>query len=137
MPHLLHRTSGDISKMDTINENEKGHKSVAHVDENVVQIDHVTLNKPTNSRYQCRWVFDFTDVTRKQLEIMAARKLVIDYRVPFKTVSEQAIEGLQNQTFMVHEILLETPQRLSPVQKAKKAITGLTKTEVKELLAGM
>ena len=123
--------------MDIITVKYKGHKSVAHVDENVVQIDHLTLNKPTNIRYQCRWVFDFTHVTRKQLEIMAARKLVIDYRVPFKTVSEQAIEGLQNQTFMVHEILLETPQRLSPVQKAKKALAGMTKEQVQELLEGM
>ena len=123
--------------MDKITGQEKGRKSVSHVSENVVQIDHVTLNKATGIHWQCRWIFDFTDVSREELEIMAARKLVIDYRVPFKTVSEQAIEGLQNQTFMVHEILLETPQRLSPVQKAKKAITGLTKTEVEELLAGM
>ena len=135
MPHLLHRTTGDISKMDTINENEKGYKSVAHVDENVVQIDHVTLNKPTNSRYQCRWIFDFTDVTRKQLEIMAARKLVIDYRVPFKTVSEQAIEGLQNQTFMVHEILLETPQRVAPMTKTKSMYLALSKEDQKAFLA--
>ena len=123
--------------MDKITGKEKGRKSVTHVSENVVQIDHVTLNKATGIHWQCRWIFDFTDVTRKQLEIMAARKLVIDYRVPFKTVSEQAIEGLQNQTFNVHKILLETPQRLSPVQKAKKAITGLTKEQVVELLAGM
>ena len=123
--------------MDIITGNMKGRKSVQHIGQDIVEINHVTLNKATKSYYQCRWTFDFTDVTRNELEIMAARKLVIDYRIPFKTVSEQAIEGLQNQTFMVDEILNAKPQRLSPVQKAKKALAGMTKEQVEELLAGM
>ena len=123
--------------MDIITGKDKGHKSVAHIDENVVQIDHVTLNKPTGMHWQCRWVFDFTDVSREELEIMAARKLVIDYRVPFKGASESALDGLDNQTFMVRQILSSTPQRLSPVQKAKKALAGMTKEQGVELLAGM
>ena len=123
--------------MNIITGKDKGHKSVRHIGQDIVEINHVTLNKATKSYYQCQWVFDFTNVTRNELEVLAARKLVIDYRVPFKTVSEQAIEGLQNQTFMVDEILSAKPLRLSPVQKARKAITGLSKVEVEELLAGM
>ena len=123
--------------MDTITENMKGRKSVTHAAENVVQIDHVTLNKPTKSQYQCRWIFDFSDVTRKELEIMASRKLVIDYRVPFKNAPANELDGLDNQTFMVRQILGATPLRLNPVQKAKKALAGMTKEQVEELLAGM
>ena len=125
--------------MDTITENMKGRKSVIHVEENVVQVDHVTLNKPTDTQYQCRWIFDFSDVTRKELEIIASRGLVIKYRNPFKNApaSELNALGLDNQTFEVREILDKTPQRLDPMQKAKRAVSGLTEAQVEELLAGM
>ena len=123
--------------MDKITGKEKGRKSVGHISENVVQIDHVTLNKATGIHWQCRWIFDFTNVSREELEIMAARKLVIDYRVPFKGASPKALDGLENQTFDVRRILSSTPQRLNPVQKAKKALAGMTKEQVVELLAGM
>ena len=123
--------------MNIISGKEKGRKSVSHVSENVVQIDHVTLNKATGIHWQCRWIFDFTDVTRKELEIMAARKLVIDYRGLFKSVTESSLEGMDKQTFIVRRILNKAPQRLSPVQKAKKALAGMTKEQVEELLAGM
>ena len=121
--------------MDKIKGQEKGRKSVTHVSENVVQIDHVTLNKATGIHWQCRWIFDFTDVSREELEIMAARKLVIDYRVPFKGASPTALDGLENQTFMVREILSATPQRLDPMTKAKKALIALSPEDIAELLA--
>ena len=121
--------------MNIISGKEKGRKSVSHVSENVVQIDHVTLNKATNSRYQCRWIFDFHDVSRKELEVIAARKLVIDYRGLFKSVTKSSLEGMDNQTFKVKWILNKTPQRLDPMAKAKKALIALSPEDIKTLLA--
>ena len=103
----------------------------------MVQVDHVTLNKPTDAQYQCRWIFDYSDVTREELEIIASRGLVIKYRNPFKNAPASELDGLDNQTFLVRNILDKTPQRLDPIQKARKAVSGLTKAQVEELLAGM
>ncbi len=123
--------------MDIITGESKGRKSVSHVEENIVAVHHVTLNKPTDSHYQCSWVFDYTDVTREELEIMTSRGLVIKYRNPFKNAPESELEGLDNQTFLVREILDSAPQRLDPMTKAKRAVSGLTKAQVEELLAGL
>ena len=137
MPHLLHRTTGDIFIMDIITGDDKGRKSVGHVEENIVAVHHVTLNKSTNARYQCTWVFDYTGVTRDELEIIASRGLVIKYRNPFKTCSPKVLEGLDNQTFMVREILDKTPARIDPVTKTRNMLLGLSKEDRKALLAGM
>jgi hypothetical protein len=134
MPLLLHRTVGDCIQMDKITESMKGRKSVGHVEENVVAVHHVTLNKPTDSLYQCTWIFDYTDVKRDELEIIASRGLVIKYRNPFKNAPAKELEGLDNQTFMVRQILDESPVRRDPVTKTRNMLLALSKEDREALL---
>ena len=125
--------------MNIITGKEKGRKSVAHIEENIVALHHVTLNKPTDASYQCLWTFDFTDVTREELEIIAARKLVIEYRNPFKNAPAKELEalGLDNQTFGIRQILDHSPVRRDPVTKTRNMLLALSKKDRKDLLEEM
>ena len=50
------------------------------VRDEVVNVHHVTLNKPTDSNYALDWAFDFEDVSHNELLKLATRTMVIQVR---------------------------------------------------------
>jgi len=123
----------------------KGEKGVNSVktDGDVVSMQHQTVHpkiapRATGQRIMLHWTFDFANVSRLELLELAARSLVITFRAPFKTLDEPKVEDWDGKTFNVREwIDNEKRQPQDKVAKARKAFDGLSKEQIKELLADM
>lgn len=108
------------------------------VDGNKVAVKHVTLNKPTDSHYELNWTFDFEKVSREDLIRLATRGLVIDQRPKFKAEKDaKKLEAWDNKTFSVADLLAKERVRLSPVEKASKAVASLGADEQIALLQAL
>jgi hypothetical protein len=112
--------------MKIVKQGEKRTVGTKIADENIVEVRHVTLNKPTRSHYALKWAFDFSGVSREDLLKLAARGLVIDQRPKFKAEkNSDKLEQWDNKTFTVARILAKERVRQSAEEKAAKAVEAL------------
>ena len=125
-----------------LSKGEKGVNKIMTADD-VVRMDHQTVHpklapRATGMRIMLHWTFDFANVSRLELLELAARSLVITFRAPFKTLDEPKVEDWDGKTFNVREwIDNEKRQPQDKVAKARKAFDGLSKDQIRELLADM
>lgn len=104
--------------------------TIVDVDENTVLKQHVTFNKPTQSGYILDWVFNFSDVSIKELMELASRDLVIKHRPAFKLCPKADLEPWDTKTFSVRDFLdREGGVKLSPVERATRAVAKLSNDE--------
>lgn len=101
----------------------------------VVEKQHVTYNKPTDSHYQLKWTFDFTSVSREELLRMASASFVIAMRPKFKTAPVAEIDQWVKVDFNVRDYLdaESAGQKLTPFERAMKNAEKLTPAQKKEL----
>lgn len=119
--------------MKIVKQGEKAARSVT-VNGDMVERVHVTLNKPTKAEYQLTWSFNFEDVTREELLIIASRALVIAYRPDFKTTKANDLQAWDNRTFNVREYLDSERAKVDDLEKVRRLMAKLTPEQKKAIL---
>lgn len=107
------------------------------IHDDIVRIHHVSLNKPTKSHYELDWFFDFTGVSKEELQVLAAKKTLIDARRKFKDDKNPGPEW-NDYTVNVREMIDSgrgTPK--SPVKSATNLWNEMTESEQAEFLAAI
>jgi hypothetical protein len=99
-----------------------------------VTCDHVTFHPPTDSHWQLRTTFDFTDVSRETMLRLASETLVIRWRNAFKN-ADAVDETADNQTVSVKEMLKGSKPRMSKKNKLVRDLSDMSELERLEVLA--
>lgn len=128
--------------MHIVKQGEKGRRETI-VKDDVATVHHVTQNGYGDNaqHYQLTWHFNFKDVTREELEELAAKHLTINVspgRAAFKKEEKPSEDEWDDRTYNVREWLdSERKQRLSRLEKAQRLTSGMTEEEKAELLAAL
>jgi len=120
--------------MKIVKQGEKSVKSTV-IAGDVVTKQHVTLNHNTKADYQLTWKFDFEDISRGELLLVASRALVIALRPEFKAASAAELESWDNRTFSVREYLDSERAKVDDIEKARRILGKLTPEQREAILA--
>lgn len=105
-------------------------------EKSVVTKHHVTQHGEGDSKtfHQLTWKFDFSNVTQEQLLELASRDLVIKKRTGFRGIPVKEIPQWDGITFDVAEFMKKERSKLSPMERAKKAVGNLSEEDRQALL---
>lgn len=120
--------------MNIVKQGEKSVKST-EIAGDVVTKQHVTLNHNTKADYQLTWRFNFEDVTREELLLVASRALVIALRPEFKQAATADLESWDNRTFLVREYLDSERAKVDDSEKARRLLSKLSPEQRASILA--
>ena len=120
--------------MNIVKQGEKSVKST-EIAGDVVTKRHVTLNHSTKADYQLTWLFDFEDVTREELLLVASRALVIALRPEFKQAVAADLGSWDHRTFFVREYLDSERAKVADSAKARRLFSKLSPEQRASILA--
>lgn len=102
-------------------------------DKNVVKNFNVTKHQIGD--FAITWFFDFTDVSREQLMLLATRSLVIDARPTFKKCPSDEIDNWDGKTFKVQSMLNKSRAKKSTADKVKNLLKDMTPEQIAAILS--
>ncbi len=86
-------------------------------------------------RYNLTWHFDFADVSRAELEVLAVRSLRIDGQATWRSAKDKMNSDVwQDRKWSVRAMLDQTRQKADPMTKVLKVVSSMSRNEVMELV---
>ena len=95
----------------------------------VVKFQHVTLNRPSNTKYVLQTAFDFAGVQQDQILRLAGETLLIRWRTAFKE-ADTIDDNADGQVVKVTKMLQGRKPRMSASQKVEKLAGTLSREQL-------
>jgi predicted Ser/Thr protein kinase len=107
-------------------------KKYVRIDGDIVTRHHVTEHKILD-HVELTWVFDFKGVPHSQIIELASRAVLIGSRPRFKKTSVKDAESWDDKTFNVLDFLARERAKLTPRERAARALAACTPETRREL----
>lgn len=128
----------NVKQVNTLDLTEKGRASIKHLGENHVEV-YLTAKPSSDSpvKYQMRWLFNFSECSREELEEIAANYLKIRQQDAWRMQGDYENPEFAEKTFNVKQDILSKKRANAkdPVAKVKKQLANLSKEEKEQLKA--
>lgn len=119
--------------MEIVKNSSDGAKARTVIGEKVV-CKHTTLNKPSGKHYNLTTTFDFSEVTRARLLVLAAETVLIRWRHAFKD-ADTITDDADNQEVSSEDIMRGRAPRFSKAEQFEKYFQELDAEQRKVMLA--